>query len=303
MIFGESGGGAKISTLLAMPAAKGLFHKAAIQSGSMLQAIDAETATKAAKELMQKIGISEIEDIHRVPSADLFKAGISGGALGPGPVIDGHTLLRHPWDPDSPEISANIPLLIGCDKDESTLFALANQKLFDLDDAGLKEELIKVAIPANKVDEVIALYKRIHPDESPSDLYFRISTDRGVRWKAKRQAELKIARGKANVFMYYFQWNTPLLNGKLRTFHTADLPLLMRLTYYPESEKLSKVLSAAWAAFARNGKPDQKGLNWPAYTLEERQTMVFDINKNQAIKDPHREERILLNDYPSDSFL
>jgi para-nitrobenzyl esterase len=303
MIFGESGGGAKISTLLATPAAKGLFHKAAIQSGSMLQAIDAETATKAAKELMQKIGISEIEDIHRVSSADLFKAGISGGVLGPGPVIDGHTLLRHPWDPDSPEISANIPLLIGCDKDESTLFAMANQKLFDLDDAGLKEELIKVAIPANKVDEVIALYKRIHPHESPSDLYFRISTDRGVRWKATRQAELKIARGKANVFMYYFQWNTPLLNGKLRTFHTADLPLLMRLTYYPESEKLSKVLSAAWAAFARNGKPDQKGLNWPAYTLEERQTMVFDINKNESIKDPHREERILLNDYPSGSFL
>lgn len=303
MIFGESGGGAKISTLLAMPAAKGLFHKAAIQSGSMLQAIDAETATNAAKELMQKVGITKVEDIHKVSSADLFKAGISGGVLGPSPVIDGHTLLRHPWDPKSPEISADIPLIVGCDKDESTLFALASQKLFNLDDIGLKEELIKAEISRNKVDDVILLYKRAHPGESPSDLYFRISTDRGVRWKATRQAELQLARGKANVFMYYFQWNTPLFEGKLRAFHTADLPLLMRLTYNPESEQLSKQISGAWTAFARTGNPSQKGFKWPAYTLEERQTMIFDIDKSVSVEDPHREERILMQNLRSKSFL
>ncbi|MBN2613997.1 MAG: carboxylesterase family protein [Bacteroidales bacterium] len=303
MIFGESGGGAKISTLLAMPAASGLFHNAAIQSGSMLQAIDAQTAATAAKELMQKVGITKVEDIHKVPSADLFKAGISGGVLGPGPVIDGHTLLRHPWDPESPELSADIPLIVGCDKDESTLFALANQKLYNLDDAGLKEELIKAEVPENKVDNVISLYKRAHPNESPSDLYFRISTDRGVRWKATRQAELHLARGQANVFMYYFQWNTPLLDGNLRAFHTADLPLTMRLTYYPESVQLSKQLSGAWAAFARDSDPSHQGLKWPAYTLEDRHTMVFDIDKSQAVKDPHQEERIFMNDNPSSSFL
>jgi len=304
MIFGESGGGAKISTLLAMPAASGLFHKAAIQSGSMLQAIDKETATKAAEELMQKVGVTQVEDLHKVSAKDMLRAGISGGIIGAGPVVDGHSLLRHPWDPDAPETSEDIPLLIGNDKDEGTLFAIiGNQRLFSLNFNGLREELIKTELPENSVDEVISLYKRIHPDESPSDLFFRISTDRGVRWKAVKQAELQLARNQANVFMYYFQWNTPLFDGKARAFHTADLPLTMRLTYYPESEQLSKQLSGAWAAFARNSDPSQQGLKWPAYTLEDRYTMVFDVDKSEAVKDPHHDERIMIRDLPSGSFL
>jgi para-nitrobenzyl esterase len=302
MIFGESGGGAKISTLLAMPAAKGLFHKAAIQSGSMFRATDAETATKSAKALMAKLGATRVEELSKIPATDLFKAG-PDDIMGGGPVIDGRSLLRHPWDPDAPEVSASIPLLIGNDKDESSLFSLGNQGLYSLDDAGLRAELIKARIPEDKVDALLSIYKRDHPKESPSDLYFRISTDRGARSNAARQAELQLAHGKAKVFMYYCQYNTPLVDGKLRAFHTSDLPLTMRLTLFPESEQLSRQLSGAWAAFARNSDPGQKGLPWPSYTTEKRATMVFDAAKSEAVSDPDHEERIMIKDMPSGSLL
>jgi para-nitrobenzyl esterase len=302
MIFGESGGGAKVSTLLAMPAAKGLLHKAAIQSGSMFMATDAATATKNANALMTKLGLTKVDDLVKVPAADLLKAA-TGGPMGLGPVIDGHSLMRHPWDPDAPEISAGIPLMIGNDKDELSLFSLANENLYKLDDAGLRVELVKAKIPVDKVDALLTLYRKDHPKESPSDLYFRIATDRGARHNTARQAELQLARGKARVFVYYCQWNTPLADGKIRAFHTSDLPLTMRLTLFPESENLSRQLSGAWAAFARNSDPGQKDLSWPAYTSETRATMVFDGAKSEAINDPDRDERIMIRDMPSGSLL
>jgi para-nitrobenzyl esterase len=302
MIFGESGGGAKISTLLAMPAAKGLFHKAAIQSGSLFRATDKETATEYASALMTRLGLTRVEDLAKVPAAELFKAA-EAGPLDPGPVIDGCTLLRHPWDPDAPEISAAIPLMIGNDKDEMSLFSLGNENLYKLDESGLRAELIKAKVPVDKADALLTLYKRDHPKESASDLYFRIATDRGARYNAARQAELQLARGKAKVFMYYCQWNTPLADGKIRAFHTSDLPLTMRLTLFPETEQLSRQLSAAWAAFARNSDPGTGELPWPAYTTAKRATMVFDGAKSEAVHDPDREERIMIRDIPSGSLL
>jgi para-nitrobenzyl esterase len=304
MIFGESGGGAKISTLLAMPAAKGLFHKASIQSGSMFKASDAEIATKSARGLMDKLGISKVEDLNKVPAIDLMKAG-SNGLMGGSPVIDGHSLLRHPWDPDAPDMSASIPLMIGNDKDESSLFAGwgGHDDIYKLDNAGLRTELIKSGIPENKVDTVINLYKKIHPSESPSNIYFRIATDRGARSNTAKQAELQLAKGKANVFVWYFQWNTPFDGGRMGAFHTSDLPLSMRLTLYPESVQVSKQLSAAWAAFARKSDPGTKELPWPAYTIDQRTTMVFDATMSDAVNDPHREERMMMKELPSGGLL
>jgi len=294
MIFGESGGGAKISTLLAMPSAKGLFHKAAIQSGSFLgKATDVETATRSAREMILKLGVSNVDDLLKVPAEELFKAFRGGG-----PVLDGYSLLRDPWNPDSPEMSAHIPLLIGNDKDESTLFTLNNESLFSLDKEGLGLQLVKAGIPEDKAEGLISLYEHDYPDDTPSDLYFRISTDRGARSNAIRQAEMQLARGKAQVYLYYCQYNTPVDDGKLRAFHTCDLPLTMRLTLYPESEQLSRQLSAAWAAFARKSDPGTKALPWPAYTVEERATMIFDADKSEVINDPNSEERKMLLTLP-----
>ena len=303
MIFGESGGGAKISTLLAMPAAQGLFHKAAIQSGSFVgKATDVDTTTKSARDLMSKIGVDNVDDLLKVPADELFKLSMES-RMRLGPVIDGHSLPRDPWYPDSPEISANIPLLIGNDKDESTLFALSNESLFSLDEAGLRNELIKAKIPEDKVGDLLKRYKKNHPADSPSDLYFRISTDRGARYNSVKQAEMQLARDKAEVFMYYCQYNTPLEDGKLRSFHTCDLPLTMRLTLFPETEQLSRQLSAAWAAFARNSNPGTKNLPWTSYTIESRATMIFDVDKSEVVVDPDKDIRKMLLEMPSRSLL
>lgn len=304
-IFGESGGGAKISTLMGMPGAKGLFHKIIVQSGSLLRVGDADSATKAAKAWMDKLGVAKPEDLQKVPAADLLKAGPGGGrGMGGSPVIDGHSILKQPWDPTAPAESAGLPFLVGNCKDEASLFGgPGNESLFSLDEAGLKAALIKNGTPADKVAPLLELYHRDHPQESPSDLYFRISTDRGARRNATKQAELQLANGKANVFVYYFQWNTPLQDGKLRAFHTADLPLEMRLVRYPESEQLSKQLSGAWAAFARTGSPSQKDLPWPAYTLEQRATMMFDASESRAVNDPDHDERLLIRELPPGGLL
>lgn len=301
MLFGESGGGAKISALLAMPGAKGLFHKAAIQSGSMLKVTSAEDATLAARNMMSRLGITKVDDLLKVPAGDLLKAS-SGRLMAEGPVIDGKTLKRHPWYPDAPGISAGIPLLIGNDKDESTLFSGIDE-IYSLDKAGLKAQLIKEKIPEDKVDKLLEIYSRNYPGESPYDLYFRISTDRGARYNAEKLAELQLSGGKANVFVYYCQYNSPLYDGKLRSFHTCDLPLTMRLTLFPETEQLSRLLSAAWAAFARTGDPGTDDLPWKEYTADQRATMVFDADKSGIVNDPNREARIFLKDMPSNSFL
>jgi para-nitrobenzyl esterase len=163
--------------------------------------------------------------------------------------------------------------------------------------------LAKLGLPEAKLSALLTLYRRDHPTKSPSDLYFRISSDYGARRNAAKQAELQLANGNANVYIYYFQWNTPVANGKLRAFHTADLPLEMRLVRYPESEQLSRQLSAAWGAFAKTGNPSQKGLPWPAYTTAGRQTMVFDAVGTRAVSDPDRDERVMLKDLPPGGLL
>ena len=309
-IFGESGGGAKVSALMAMPSAKGLFHRAIVQSGSSLRAGSADSGTATAKALLAKLGLNEnqVDELQKITADKLFAATqgentdpgvMPRGGLRTGPVVDGYTIPQQTWDPKAPELSAHIPMIIGNDKDESTLFSLRNEALFKLDEPGLRDELIKAGVPEDKVDPLIALYQRNHPAESPSDLYFRISTDRGARTNATKQAELKCEQGKANVFLYYFQWNTPLADGKIKAFHTAELPLVMGVRLYPESEQLSRQLGGAWASFARNGDPSQKGLAWPAYTISQRATMVFDGDKSEAVNDPDREERIFALDIPS----
>jgi para-nitrobenzyl esterase len=305
MIFGESGGGSKVSALLAMPAAKGLFHRASVQSGSALRAGSAETATEAARRLLSNLGLTEkqLDELQKIPAEKLHAAATGRG--GSGMVVDGHSLPQQTWDPKAPEVSAGVPMLIGNDKDESSLFSLQDEALFSLNDTDLRARVIKAGIAEPDVDALLALYRRDHPKDSPTDLYFRISTDRGARRNATRQTELKAEQGKAPVYAWYCQWNTPLAEGKkkIKSFHTCDLPLAMRLVLFPESEQLSRQLSGAWAAFARTGNPSQKGLAWPAFTLAKRETMIFDGSVSEVANDPDREERLMLRDRPSGGLL
>jgi len=314
-IFGESGGGAKISTMMAMPKAKGLFHKTIIESGSMLHVSERAEGTTAARAVLAGLGLDEkhLGDLERIPAADLYnaveKSGALHGPLGFGPVIDGVTVLHQTWDPSAPVEAAGIPLLVGNCKDEITLFVGSfnsddEKSPFNLDEAGLREWLVDNGIPVEEVGALLALYHRDYPNESSVDLFFRIAADRGARWNATRQAEMKIAQGEKDVYLYSFAWNTPCGDGKLRAFHTAELPLAMRLVAYPESEQLSRQISGAWAAFGRTGNPNHPGLpEWRAYTLEEQAMMIFDAKGSATVNNPDGEELCILRKYPSGSLL
>jgi para-nitrobenzyl esterase len=262
-----------------------------------------EDATASARKILANLGLTDqqVDELQKIPAARLLEAARSRLDV----VVDGHSIPTQTWEPTAPDVSATVPMIIGNDKDESTLFSLKDEELFRLDDAALRARVVKANIPDAEVDRLLALYRRDHPSDSPTDLYFRISTDRGARRNATRQTELKVAQGKASVYMYYCQYNTPLGTevAKIRAFHTSDLPLTMRLVKFAESEQLSRQLSGAWAAFARTGNPSQKGLDWKAYTLERRETMIFDASKSEVVNDPDKDERLMLRDRPSGSLL
>ena len=226
---------------------------------------------------------------------------LRGAGGGNGPVLDGRSIPTQTWEPDAPAISADVSMIIGNCKDERTLFSVQNEALFALDATGLRQQIVESGIPADAIDKVLALYKRDYPSDSPADTYFRITTDRGTRENAITQAERKVAQGKAPVYMYYFAWNTPIVvngNRPIKAFHTAELPLAMRLVRYPESETLSRQIAGAWAGFAKSGNPNHSGMpSWPAFDVHKRSTMVFDL-PSRVVNDPNRDERASLKAYP-----
>ncbi len=271
-IFGESGGAAKISALLGMPAARGLFRRAILESGSLLAVQTAEEAAAGLRTVTAKVSA---EQLRTMPAAELLKAAAGVRMM---PAVDGASLPQQLWTGAAPVV--DVPLIIGCCKDETALFTLKEEALYSLDAAGLR---------ARMPENLIAAYQKAHPRDTPSDIWFRYATDRDARAKAIRQAELQLEKGKSPVRMYHFVWNTPLVEGKIRAFHTAELPLAMRLVRFPESEPVSKALAGAWAGFARTGEP-----GWPAYTLEKRITQIFDSPVSGAVEDPDRETRVLV---------
>ncbi len=294
-IFGESGGGAKISSLMAMPAAKGLFHKAIVESGAFLKASTPEEAAKRARGVLAKLGISEkeVDKLRSVPAADLHAASPPG--LGVGPVVDSRSIPVQTWDPKAPAISAHVPMIIGTCKDEAT-FLLGNrdETAFKLDEAGMRERVAKqVDLPEADRERLIAVYRKARPGATPSDIFFGIATDKMFGANAIAMAERKVEQGRAPAYMYSFTYDTPILDGRFKAFHTAELPLVLRLVKYPETERLSKQLAGAWTAFARHGNPNHPGLPaWPAYRTEERATMMFGADTSRVVNDPNREIRL-----------
>jgi para-nitrobenzyl esterase len=306
-IFGESGGGGKVSVLLAMPEAKGLFQRAIIQSGSLIGARTQDEAMEATRKLMSNLGLgpTDVSSLVQLPADKLLAAAATSASGLGGPVVDGHSLPTQPWKGSAPEEAEGVDVIVGSCKDEGTIFALPNMALFNLDWESLQSWLTKPGtlnspgIPGAAVKDVIDAYRQDFPNESASDVYFRIQSDRGARRNAIAQAGMKAAQNAGGVYMYYFAWNTPLLDGKLRAMHTADLPLEMRLVEYPETEPLSRQLAGAWAGFARSGTPNGKGLpRWPVYTLATRSTMLYDLPRGKAVDHPQQRELGLLASYP-----
>ena len=292
MIFGQSGGGAKTSTVLATPSAKGLFHRAAVQSGSSLRLTTREAATKTAEQLLAKLEIpkSRIADIQKVSWQQLLEA--QTGITGFSPVMDGTVLPHHQFDPVAPPESADVPMIISTTLEDAAL-SLTN---FTVDEAGLKSVLSQRY--ADKADEILAMYKRRYPQKSPFLLQAQIFTDSGFRRSAITQAERKAALGKAPAYMYLWSWVSPGHGGKFGAVHGTDVSASfhnIRDNIVGVGNAIGKVmcdrLSSAWVAFAKTGDPNNSMIpHWPAYDSATRATMVFDTD-TRVENDPRGEIR------------
>ena len=299
MIYGQSGGGGKVSHLMVMPAAKGLFHRAAVESGATLRTGSPEASARFAGLLLEELNIprSEFERIQKVSAAQLVTAQaavlrrMAGSAGRPGfswsPVLDGKVIPAHPFFPSAPAVSQDVPLLIGTCLNEF-VNGVDNPEV----DTLTKEELQKRVTQryGDHAPDIIAAYRREYPKESTFGIWAAISAG-AVRESAATQAERKAAQGGAPAYQYIYAWRTPMLDDRPGTFHSSEIAFVFDngdlCTRYSgggtEALRLSSAIGEAWASFARTGKPGHRGLpDWPSYSAEKRATMVF--NSPCAVK-------------------
>jgi para-nitrobenzyl esterase len=308
MIFGQSGGGRKVETLLAMPSAKGLFHRATIESGAALQVADRDIAIRNAEQLLAKLGIrkQDVHEVQKLPLEQIMTAyfavvrearGVDQSIGGFAPTVDGSILPQHPFSPTASPVSADVPVMIGCTRTEMTLFSLNDAAAFSLDDDGLRARVNELL--GGQSQGMIDLYRKLSPTATPSDIFFLISSDYRYGAPTMKIAERRAALGKGPVYLYYFTWKTPVQGGRLKSPHTIEIPFAFdnvkisaRLTGGgPEAMALADKVSDAWIAFARTGNPNTPNLPpWPVFNVEDRATMVID-NSSKVVNDPLREQR------------
>lgn len=300
-IFGQSGGGGKVSTLLGMPSAQGLFHRAIAQSGSNVSGVQRDVATNAAKHFMATLGVKTVDELQRLPAEKLLAAMRGAGRLPLAPVVDGKSLPASPFDPTAPSMSADVPMIIGSTETEvtwnrSTDFNPPN-------DAQLRERVKRALGSQNdaQADHIVAIYRKGRPKASNLDLALILETDvSGFRTGTDTQALRKAALGRAPVYMYRFAWYSPVGGGRLRAMHCMDIPFVFDhvdacsviVGNGADRQALADAMSGAWAAFARAGNPNHKGIPlWQPFTSEQRATMVFN-KESRLVNDPYRDERL-----------
>lgn len=315
-IFGESGGGAKVCTLLTMPGAKGLFHRAVIESGAALRIAERSQtqptveAFLKALELTPKNAAKKLQQLSQQElTAAAQKIGQQfGGGLSP--FVDGKDIPRQPFDPDATDVSADVPIMIGYNRTELTVWFADpsfKNKEFGFDEAGLRQRL-KTTMNDSQMDEVIDIYQRAYPGASPSDIYYYIATDRSVGRSSILIAERKAALGRAPAYLYRFDWETPYEGGYLKTPHTAEIPFVFNNMSLPivqfsfgddlKTLELGRKISSTWGTFARTGNPSGPLGEWPAYSAQNRTQMLIN-NDSKAVNDPVKEGREFFRNMPS----
>ena len=287
MVFGHSGGGSKVASLLAMPAAGGLIDRAALQSGFGTYGVEPDAGVRITLSLFETLGIArgDIDALRAVPVSRILAAlqHVTNGnpMLGPGIVADGTVLPHIPFAPDAPPVLPDIPMLVGHTADETTVL-FPPKDAFTLDWAGLAAALEgKVRDPRPVLDG----FRRLRPSTSPSDLYFAITTEAGMGRNARIVLEKRAALGRAPAYGYLVNWGSPAAGGKLRSHHGVELPMVFDTVgavpdltpRAAEAQLLATDMSRRWATFARTGNPNSAGLpEWPSYAAPARATMVFD---------------------------
>ena len=310
MVFGQSGGGAKIATMMAMPAARGLFQRAATMSGQQITAAGPRGSTQRARAYLEALK-TPIERINALPTEALVEAlsagdaSLVGRSLYFGPVLDHETLLRHPFYPDAPAQSAAIPMIIGNTRDETRAFNGNDPGIHELRWTELPERLLAALHVDIDPEYVVAEYRRWYPNYSPTEVFFAATTA-GRSWRgAIIEAELRAAQGSP-VFAYQLNYRSPRDGGRYGAMHTMDIPLVFDNLAKPESragtdaaaQRTADQMSDAFIAFARSGNPNHSGLpQWRPYELPARATMVFD-ERSELVNDPRGDERRLFAQVP-----
>ncbi|WP_374470263.1 carboxylesterase/lipase family protein [Phenylobacterium sp.] len=313
MVFGQSGGGAKIATLMAMPSAAGLFHGAATMSGQQVTASGPLNATQRTLAWLDalKLRPTETDRLRTLPAERLVEAMgardpiLPFGSIYFGPVLDERSLKRHPFYPDAPGQSAAIPMIIGNTHDETRAFLGNDESNFTVDWDGLAAKLA----PNMRVDIspelVIARYRELYPHYSPSDVLFSATTASRSWRGAIIEAELRAQQG-APTWAYQLDFPSPAEGGRLKAFHTLDIPLVFDNTAAPgaqtgdgpDARRLAALMSGAFIALARTGDPNHAALlHWERYALPRRPTMIFDAETRMA-DDPRGAERELFAKVP-----
>jgi para-nitrobenzyl esterase len=311
LIFGQSGGGAKCATLMGMPAASGLFHRVFTMSGQQITASRRETATARSQAVLSalKLPDNRVDELRTMPMEQLIQASRAAGYYGP--VKDGRTLMRDPFDPDAPPLSAGIPMILGNTHDETRLLiGGSDPEAFSLSWDTLPAKLQKHAqfLGNLNLEDVIRQYRGMYPRYSAPDVFFAATTA-SRSWRGQLiEAERRAAEPSAatHTWVYELDWRTPMDGGKWGAPHTLDIPLVLDNVAVadgmsgdgPEATRLASLMSNTLIAFAQTGNPNHRGLpHWSTYDLTQRLTMSFDTH-SQIVKDPRGEERTLIEQVP-----
>lgn len=321
MIYGQSGGGSKVTTLMGMSSAAGLFHRAAAQSGGGGNIPAKEQQTEVARLIMSDLGLApnDIESLQKMEWSKLVGAGNAavakvnprGPMMGPfvggkpragwSPCLDGKVINMRSFFDAAPEISKNVPMLIGSVTEEGN--RMSSRPTAEEWHAGLAK-----AYGDEKATAIVATLKKAYPQKKIQTLSYMCSGSFGLNGLAMRNNVVKMARLKhelkaAPVYTYYFTWQTPILDGLPGAWHTADLQFCFDNTKRceqgtgntPQAQALARKMAASWAAFAATGNPNLPDLHWAPSDPETNRTMIWD-NESRMADDPDGEARkIILN--------
>ena len=312
MVFGQSGGGAKIATLMAMPAAAGLFHAAVTMSGQQVTASGALNGTLRARAVLEalKLSTERASEIRTIPAEKLIEVlstrdpVLPFGGISFAPVLDERSLKRHPFYPDAPAQSAHIPMIIGNTHDETRAFLGGDQTNFTVTWEQLPEKLIPNMRVDIQPEVVIAEYRRLYPKYSASDVLFAATTA-GRSWRAAVIEAEERAKSGFPAYAYQLDWASPRDGGKFGAPHASDIQLVFdnidkpgATAIGPAAQPMADQMSETFIAFARTGNPNNRHIPpWKKYTMARRETLVFDVPSHLE-NDPRGAERRLFAKVP-----
>ncbi|MEM5516285.1 carboxylesterase family protein [Henriciella sp. AS95] len=312
MIYGQSGGGRKVSVCYAGTEAAGQFQKGVVQSGSHNMVQTAEQSSALTEALLKELSIApgDALKLKDVPISQLSAAqrkviGAAGYRFEPN--LDGISFTEHPFVPQAPRRTAQVPMMVGHTRTELANQLGRDERVYQMDDAGLRTRIERF-FPPEDVDELIGTFRESNPDANPTELYFIMTSWRSYVLNATVMAEKRAElNGSENpTWMYNVTWHSPAENGRRYSQHTIDLPFMFdnvatsqHLTGPPseETEYMTQAMAGAWLAFSANGNPNHSGIpDWPTYDLANRPVMHFEVPA-RVVNDPFRAEREFMSRY------